>query len=139
MQKLIITLVLMFSVYTSKAQEQTLCIPASTAKAIQEELLIGDSMMAEINDLVKELKLVKKKVDIKDSVIVMKELKEQNYQEQLKNEQVQKKAITAELTSAKEQYAVLAKRFKRYKIKNIITQTVLTGGIGILTYLLIVK
>jgi len=132
MKNLITLIALLFSI-TSYAQPapdpNTVCMPTSVAKKIAQDLLIGDSTKASLINTIEELGLTKDKLSYKDSLIVIGKIKELNYNEQIKNEQIQKKAYIALFEESKKQYADLSKQYKRYRVKKTITDFLFTGGI----------
>jgi hypothetical protein len=133
MKQLIILIGIILFGITAKAQPapdpNTVCMPTSVAKKIAEDLLIGDSAKASLYNTIEELGLTKDKLSYKDSLIVIGKIKELNYNEQIKNEQIQKKAYMALFEESKKQYADLSKQYRRYKVKKTITDFLFTGGI----------
>lgn len=136
MKQLITIFILLFSI-TSYAQPNpdpsTVCMPTSVAKKIAEDLLIGDSAKASLYNTIEELGLIKDKLSYKDSLIVIGKIKELNYNEQIKNEQIQKKAYIALFEESKKQYADLSKQYRKYRVKKTITDFLFTGGIVAVT------
>jgi hypothetical protein len=132
MKNLLIIIILLFSItaYAQPAPDpNTVCMPTSVAKKIAEDLLIGDSAKASLYNTIEELGITKDKLSYKDSLIVIGKIKELNYNEQIKNEQIQKKAYIALFEESKKQYADLSKQYRRYKVKKTITDFLFTGGI----------
>lgn len=107
----------------------TVCMPTSVAKKIAEDLLIGDSAKASLYNTIEELGITRDKLSFKDSLIVIGKIKELNYNEMIKNEQIQKKAYIALFEESKKQYADLSKQYRKYRVKKTITDFLFTGGI----------
>jgi transketolase len=117
----------------------SICMPTEIAKQVASDLVRGDSAKAMLALSLDELDLTKQKLNYKDSLILTAKLKEINLIEQIRNEQGQKNGYVALLDDSKKQYADLAKKFKRYKVKKTFTDILFTGGLIILTGLLIAK
>jgi len=132
MKQLITFIILLFSI-TAYAQPNpdpnTVCMPTSVAKKIAEDLLIGDSAKASLYITIEQLGITRDKLSFKDSLIVIGKIKELNYNEMIKNEQIQKKAYMSLFEESKKQYADLSKQYKRYRVKKTITDFLFTGGI----------
>ena len=133
MKQLIILIGIILFGITSYAQPNpdpnTVCMPTSVAKKIAEDLLIGDSTKASLYNIIEELGITRDKLSYKDSLIVIGKIKELNYNDMIKNEQIQKKAYIALFEESKKQYADLSKQYRRYKVKKTITDFLFTGGI----------
>ena len=142
MKQLIVIIALFFSI-TAKAQMHvdtgSVCMPTAIAKQVASDLVRGDSAKAMLALSLDELDLTKQKLNYKDSLIFTAKLKEINLMEQIRNEQGQKNGYIALLDDSKRQYADLAKKFKRYKVKKTFTDILFTGGLIALTGLLIYK
>jgi hypothetical protein len=135
--KYLITLIILLFSAASYAQPNpdpnTVCMPTSVAKKIAEDLLIGDSAKASLYNTIEELGITRDKLSYKDSLIVIGKIKELNYNEMIKNEQIQKKAYMALFEESKKQYADLSKQYKKYRVKKTITDFLFTGGIVAVT------
>jgi len=132
MKKLLTLIIILFSI-TAYAQPNpdpnTVCMPTSVAKKIAEDLLIGDSAKASLYVTIEQLGITRDKLSFKDSLIVIGKIKELNYNEMIKNEQIQKKAYIALFEESKKQYADLSSQYRKYKVKKTITDFLFTGGI----------
>ena len=82
-----------------------------------------------------ELDLTKEKLSFKDSLIFNARLKEINYQDQLRLKQKEVDSYVLLYEDSKKQYAVLAKKYRRYKAKQTFIKTIGIAIIGGLTYL----
>lgn len=132
MKQLLTLIIILFSI-TAYAQPNpdpsTVCMPTSVAKKIAEDLLIGDSAKASLYNTIEELGITRDKLSYKDSLIVIGKIKELNYNEMIKNEQIQKKAYIALFEESKKQYADLSNQYRKYRVKKTITDFLFTGGI----------
>lgn len=117
----------------------SICMPTEIAKQVAVDLVRGDSAKAMLALSLDELDLTKQKLNYKDSIIFTAKLKEINLIEQIRNEQGQKNGYISLLDDSKKQYADLAKKFKRYKVRKTFTDILFTGGLIALTGLLIAK
>ena len=134
--------IILFSI---KIQAQThqdtgsICMPTAIAKQVAADLIVGDSAKAMLYLTIDELDLTKQKLNYKDSMIFTGKIKEINLMEQIRNEQSQKNGYINLLEDSKKQYADLAKKYKRYKVKKTFTDVLFVGGLIALTSLLISK
>ena len=117
----------------------SVCMPVEIARQVAADLVKGDSAKAMLSLTIDELDLQKQKLGYKDSLILTAKLTEINLKEQLRNEKGQKEGYIALLDDSKKQYADLAKKFKKYRVKKTFTDILFTGGLIALTGLLIVK
>jgi hypothetical protein len=114
-------------------------MPTEIAKQVASDLVRGDSAKAMLALSLDELDLTKQKLNYKDSLIFTGKLKEINLIEQIRNEKMQKQGYVALLDDSKKAYEDLSKKFKRYKVKKTFTDILFTGGLILLTGLLISK
>lgn len=144
MKQLIIVISVILFGLTADAQIHSvdtgsICMPTEIAKQVAVDLVRGDSAKAMLALSLDELDLTKQKLNYKDSIIFTAKLKEINLIEQIRNEQGQKNGYISLLDDSKKQYADLAKKFKRYKVRKTFTDILFTGGLIALTGLLIAK
>jgi hypothetical protein len=136
MKKLLIILLLTLipSIIFSQVKQDTtqICFPYGVAKQIALDLNKLDQL-TEVHKLTEtELKETQNKVSVQDSIIVTMELKEDNYELQIKKEQEKFKIV-------EEQNEGLRKDIKKLKTKNTIIEIVGGAIIGGLTYIFIFK
>jgi hypothetical protein len=143
MKQFIILITILFFSVTTKAQKYydtgSICMPTEIAKQVASDLVRGDSAKAMLALSLDELDLTKQKLNYKDSLIFTGKLKEINLIEQIRNEKMQKQGYVALLDDSKKAYEDLSKKFKRYKVKKTFTDILFTGGLILLTGLLISK
>ena len=143
MKKLIVLIGIILLGITSNAQMShdtgSICMPTAVAKQVAADLIVGDSAKAMLSLTMDELDLTKQKLGYKDSLILTAKLTELNLKEQIRNEQGQKQGYIALLDDSKKQFALLAKEYKRYKVKKKFTDILFTGGLIALTTLLLTK
>lgn len=144
MKQLIILIgIILFSIKTNAQTPYndtgSVCMPTEVAKRVAKDLIVGDSAKAMLVLTIDELDLQKQKLGYKDSLILTAKLKELNLIDQIRNEQGQKNGYIALLDNSKKEYADLSKRYKKYKVKKTFTDILFTGGLIVLTGLLISK
>ena len=118
MKKLIILIGIILFGINAQAQPATVCMPADVAKQVAQDLVIGDSAKALLNVAMEELDITRDKLSYKDSLILNSKLMEINLKTQLGNEQKQKVEIQSLYSNCKSQYAALAKKERKLRIKN---------------------
>jgi hypothetical protein len=141
MKQLIILFgIILFSITVySQDTSDAICMPTDVAKQIAQDLIVGDSAKAMLVLTEEELTITKEKLSFKDSLILTAKLKELNLNDQLRNEKKNTQAYNALYEDAKNQYATLAKEYKKYKVKKKITNVFYTAGLVVLVTLLISK
>jgi hypothetical protein len=141
MKQLIILFgIILFSINVySQDTSDAICMPTDVAKQIAQDLIVGDSAKAMLVLTEEELTITKEKLSFKDSLILTAKLKELNLNDQLRNEKKNTQAYNALYEDAKNQYATLAKEYKKYKVKKKITNVFYTAGLVVLVTLLISK
>lgn len=132
-------LLTLFALFCHAQEGNQVCMPSDIAKQVASDLIIGDSAKALLSLTMAELDLTKEKLSFKDSLIFTAKLKELNYIEQIRNEQSQKAGFSSLLVNTKKEYGILAKQYKKLKVKKTITDILFTGGLIALTTLLITK
>ena len=136
MKNLLITLLLvfipLFSFSQVKKDTTQICFPYNVGKQIALDLNKLDKLTEVLKLTETELKETQNKVNVQDSIITTMELKEDNYELQIKKEQ-EKFAIV------EEQNEGLRKDIKKIKTKNTVIEIVGGAIIGGLTYTLIFK
>ena len=131
MKKLIILLLITLPLLT-KAQEDTIKLPASVAKKIVKDLVSGDSAKAILELTKQQLTATEQKVTIEDSIISVYKLKSVNYQA---NIDTQKERVA----EWEKQYKILAKDNRKLRSKLTFTRIVAGAIIGVVTYFGYVK
>ena len=139
MKYLLILICTLFSFTVSAQDTEAICMPTEVAKQIAEDLITGDSAKAMLALTEEELSITKDKLSFKDSIILISKMKEINLNDQLRNEKKKTEAYTALYEDSKKQYAVLAKEYKKYKVKKKFTDILLGTGIITLVVILINK
>ena len=124
---------------TRHADTRSVCMPTEIAKRVAKDLVVGDSAKAMLAFTINELDLQKQKLGYKDSLIFIAKLTELNLKEQIRNEQGQKNGYITLLDNCKNEYTILSKQYKKYKVKKTFTDILFTGGLIALTGLLIFK
>jgi len=120
---------------TSKKEptpEPVKCLPVSTFKKIAQDLLKGDSAMAELKLANEEISKLEEKVALKDSVIVTMQQKEENYKTIIVAHE-QKFGVLENYTKSVEL------QLKKEKVKNKFKSFLGGTAILALTTLLIIK
>ena len=136
MKKLIVLVTILSLSLTAFSQQDTTikvkCLPVSVFKQIAQDLLKGDSAIAQLKLSEQQIIHIENKVVLKDSVINTMKVKESNYI----------KVIDAQ----SEKYYVMEKYskklewdLKKEKVKGKFKSIVGTGIIVVLTFLLITK
>jgi len=135
MKNLLITLLLfvpLLSFGQVKKDTTQICFPYSVGKQIALDLKKFDQLTEVLKLTEKELKQTQNKVIVQDSIIATMELKEDNYELQIKKEQ-------EKYTIVEDQNKDLRKDIKKIKTKNTIIEIVGGAIIGALTYILVFK
>jgi hypothetical protein len=135
MKNLLITLLLfvpLLSFGQVKKDTTEICFPYSVGKQIALDLNKFDQLTEVLKLTEKELKQTQNKVIVQDSIIATMELKEDNYELQIKKEQ-------EKYTIVEDQNKDLRKDIKKIKTKNTIIEIVGGAIIGALTYILVFK
>jgi len=135
MKNLLITLLLLIPImsFGQIVKDTTqICFPYSVAKQIALDLNKLDQQTAILRLTETQLTQTLNKVNVQDSIIVTMELKEDNYELQIKKEQ-------EKFTIVENQNEGLRKDIKKLKTKNTIIEIVGGAIIGGLTYILIFK
>jgi len=135
MKNLLITLLLfvpLLSFGQVKKDTTQICFPYSVGKQIALDLNKFDQLTEVLKLTEKELKQTQNKVIVQDSIIATMELKEDNYELQIKKEQ-------EKYTIVEDQNKDLRKDIKKIKTKNTIIEIVGGAIIGALTYILVFK
>lgn len=134
--KTILTALICLLSFTSIAQDtEQVCMPTNVARQVAQDLVMGDSAKAMLTVTIDELDLTKEKLSFKDSLIFNARLKEINYQDQIRLKQKEVDSYVLLYEDSKKQYAVLAKKYRRYKVKQTFIKTLGIAIIGGLTYL----
>ena len=135
MKNLLITLLLfvpLLSFGQVKKDTTQICFPYSVGKQIALDLKKFDQLTEVLKLTEKELKQTQNKVIVQDSINATMELKEDNYELQIKKEQ-------EKYTIVEDQNKDLRKDIKKIKTKNTIIEIVGGAIIGALTYILVFK
>ena len=134
--KYILTILISLLSVTAIAQPQDqVCMPSEIAKQVAQDLIIGDSAKAILTVALDELELTREKMSFKDSLILNSRLKELNLRDQVRICEEQNKNYNLLYEDSKKQYAVLAKKYRRLKVKKTFVEILGIGIIGGLTYL----
>lgn len=96
---------------TSKVTETVKCLPISTLKKISEDLLRGDSSKFELELSNKEILKLEEKINLKDSVIMVSNNKEENYKLSINT-------LDEKITVLEKFNDELSSELKKQKVKN---------------------
>lgn len=135
MKTILTTLICLLSFTAMSQDTEQVCMPTEIAKQVAQDLVMGDSAKAMLTVTLDELDLTKEKLSFKDSLIFNARLKEINYQDQIRLKQKEVDSYVLLYEDSKKQYAVLAKKYRRYKAKQTFIKTIGIAIIGGLTYL----
>ena len=135
MKIILTTLICLLSLTAISQDTEQVCMPTNIARQVAQDLVMGDSAKAMLTVTIDELDLTKEKLSFKDSLIFNARLKEINFKEQIRTEQQKSETYNALFEDSKKQFAVLSKKFKRYKAKQTFIKTLGLAIIGGLTYL----
>lgn len=129
---LILTLSLSLTAFSqTDTSTKVKCLPVTTFKKIAQDLLRGDSAMAELKLVNEQLIKTEEKVALKDSIISTMQIKEQNYMSII-DAQNQKYAVLEGYTKK------LEFQLKKEKVKGKF-KTILGGGmVAVLGVLLLI-
>lgn len=105
-----------------------LTLSHAVAKAIAKDIVRLDSATEILKLKDEELRLLEKKINLKDSVLNYYQLKEVNYKYQIQNQ-------NTKVQGWQEQYSKLQKEYRRLEVKHKFTKIVfyaVLGGVGYL-------
>ena len=108
------------------------CFPIPVVRLIVKDLLSGDSAKAELKLANQHIVVIEDKVKLKDSIIVIMDIKEKNYLKIIDSER-QKFGIMENYSKT------LEKDLRRERVKNKFTKLVSGAGLAVLGFFLIVK
>ena len=108
------------------------CFPIPVVRLIVKDLLSGDSAKAELKLANQHIVVIEDKVKLKDSIIVIMDIKEKNYLKIIDNER-QKYGVMENYSKT------LQKDLRRERVKNKFTKLVSGAGLAVLGFFLIVK
>ena len=139
MKYLLTILICLISFTTLSQTQEEICMPVEVAKQVAADLIIGDSAKAMLTVTLDELELNREKISYKDSLIFNARLKEINFKDQIRICEEKNNNYNLLYEGVKKQYNVLAKDYKRLKVKKTFIQIVGVAALGGLTYLYITK
>jgi len=113
-------------------EKDSVCFSITTAKKIAKDLLSGDSAKAELKLTEEQLFLTEKKVNLKDSIIDIMNIKITNCETIVQKER--EKFVIVEGYSKKLEFEL-----KKQTVKNKIKNYIGGGLLGIITLLIILK
>ena len=131
---LIITLITSLTAFSQSATDTlpVKCFPIPVVRLIVKDLLSGDSAKAELKLANQHIVVIEDKVKLKDSIIVIMDIKEKNYLKIIDSER-QKFGIMENYSKT------LEKDLRRERVKNKFTKLVSGAGLAVLGFFLIVK
>jgi len=133
MKKLLLIIAILFS--TACYSQKLICMPDSVARALAEDLVIGDSVKMLLPFVQQELEFTKRKLSLKDSVIYHDQIIQANLKNQMINEKKKSDANFTLYSICSDQYTLLSKKHKALKVRSklsSICSVILIAGISTL-------
>lgn len=109
-----------------------LTLSHAVAKAIAKDIVRLDSATEILKLKDEELRLLEKKINLKDSVLNYYQLKEVNYKHQIQNQNYK-------IEGWQEQYSILQKDYRKLEVKHKFTKVLFYAILGGVGYLYITK